>query len=351
MEKRKIHLDILRIIACFMVIYNHTNERGFGLYLYREPGSLSFFNYLLRSTICKCGVPIFFMISGSLLLNKDESLKDTYKRIPRIAIDILLISLLYFWWDTKQAGNQFVLKNVLKTMITSNYWHLWYLYAYIAFIITLPFLRKLVGGLDKKASLYMLIVAILYMAVIPIIQFDWGKINPSLQPSWLIADIFIYPTAGYILDHVFQIEKLSLRFILAIGGAISSVCLIIGSIYGYRLLLKSPGNTDETFLKLFCLAISIAVFAAIKKLAMKLNFSNKAATLISEIGSCTFGVYLLHILILWRIPFYYNIWMRIEQGIVYDQSIGIFITIFLVFCICCAIAYGLRKIPLIRKLF
>lgn len=109
-EKRIIYIDILRIVACLMVIFNHTNERGFLLFLNDGQGIPSFVWHLLCATICKNGVPIFFMISGSLLLNKDESLRDTYKRLPRIIIDVLLFSLLYFWIGAKSAGRCLWLK-------------------------------------------------------------------------------------------------------------------------------------------------------------------------------------------------------------------------------------------------
>lgn len=35
-QNRAEHIDILRIIACFMVIFNHTDERGFWRYAYNE---------------------------------------------------------------------------------------------------------------------------------------------------------------------------------------------------------------------------------------------------------------------------------------------------------------------------
>lgn len=55
--KRFIHIDILRIIACLLVIFNHTEERKFYRFI-NDTGVSFVWNYFC-SMMCKCGVPIF----------------------------------------------------------------------------------------------------------------------------------------------------------------------------------------------------------------------------------------------------------------------------------------------------
>lgn len=140
--ERVIYIDLLRIVACLMVIFNHTNERGFYRYVSDTPGSFWSIWNLIFSIACKSAVPIFFMISGAMLLDKEESLNVTYKRICKFLVDLILFSLAYFWGDSYLEGRDFCIRDVLGTIIQNNYWHLWYLYAYIALIVTLPFLRN-----------------------------------------------------------------------------------------------------------------------------------------------------------------------------------------------------------------
>ena len=65
-QSRKVYLDLLRIISIGLVIFNHVP----GFYLFQsEPRIL----YVSISVITKIAVPIFFMISGALLLKKNES--------------------------------------------------------------------------------------------------------------------------------------------------------------------------------------------------------------------------------------------------------------------------------------
>lgn len=62
---------VLRILACFLVIVNHTIE-GLFKYFPSTTGGLSFTVFYF----CKIAVPIFLMISGALLIPKEESLKN-----------------------------------------------------------------------------------------------------------------------------------------------------------------------------------------------------------------------------------------------------------------------------------
>lgn len=64
---RKQHFDFLRIIAIFMVLFNHTGTNGFVLFTIARESKLYIF-YLFFAIFIKMAVPLFFMISGALLL-------------------------------------------------------------------------------------------------------------------------------------------------------------------------------------------------------------------------------------------------------------------------------------------
>ena len=101
---RFLHVDILRILAIFLVVFNHTAERGYTLFA-NSTDSFLYFPYMMFSVFCKIAVPIFFMISGALLLPKDESLKQLFtKRIFRMAIVLLLISVPFYFWLHRAEG-------------------------------------------------------------------------------------------------------------------------------------------------------------------------------------------------------------------------------------------------------
>ena len=70
---RRLHIDALRVLAMMLVLYNHTGERGFTRYETAQgPAQGAFLALAVLDTIA---VPLFFMISGALLLGREEPLR------------------------------------------------------------------------------------------------------------------------------------------------------------------------------------------------------------------------------------------------------------------------------------
>lgn len=65
-ENNKIvYLEILRIIACYLVLVNHSAD-----FIYPN-STFAWVIYYSRFMLCKVAIPIFFMISDYLLLKND----------------------------------------------------------------------------------------------------------------------------------------------------------------------------------------------------------------------------------------------------------------------------------------
>ena len=77
--KREYAFDLLRVIAMIMVIVIHVANvysRSFGII-----DNTSFLASLFYNTISRISVPIFFMISGALLLDKKFNIKKYIQRL------------------------------------------------------------------------------------------------------------------------------------------------------------------------------------------------------------------------------------------------------------------------------
>lgn len=291
------------------------------------------------------------MISGSLLLSREESVINTYKRIPRILIDLILFSLLYFWSDAIKQGYEFSVLHTMKNILQVNYWHLWYLYAYITFLISLPILRKLIKGLDLSALKYMVVTITLIMGIISIIEsFAAISIYQYIEPSWMTNYVFIYPVVGYMLDHKVNVENIKVIDIAKMWF-LNIICYIVSEVCQYNFLLIQPDSRSETFLNLFLLINSIVLFITVKYILERVELGKVLCKFITESGSCTFGIYLFHVWFLRDIPFLKNMWMCIEQDTIIGRYFGIYISCILVFCICGVITCFLRRVPLIKEFF
>src|SRR3546814_10576210 len=94
-------MDTARIGACFMVVVLHVAAMNFGVFDNQWWAS-NFYDSLTRSC-----VPVFLMISGVLLLGKQETLAVFFrKRFARILPPLLFWSLFYMSWNTWRGRSE-----------------------------------------------------------------------------------------------------------------------------------------------------------------------------------------------------------------------------------------------------
>ena len=185
MEKGKlVHLEVFRIIAIYAVMFNHTVENGFFLFSL-VPDSSFYGIYFFMSVGCKFAVPLFYMISGALLLKREESIRYIYRhRVLRIFIVLIVTSLFYCLYDYIKNSEPFDLIEFLKIMYSSNKAAaLWYLYSYLALLMMLPLLRKLARNLTVKEFAYLAIMSLLFTGIIPILQYRLNLNKFTLNPN------------------------------------------------------------------------------------------------------------------------------------------------------------------------
>ena len=89
-KKKLLHIEFLRIICIWLVMFTHTATSGFSIYIPMQH-SIWFPLYLLVPFIVKISVPIFFMISGALLLQKEEPISVVLKKRVWRFIQVLFI--------------------------------------------------------------------------------------------------------------------------------------------------------------------------------------------------------------------------------------------------------------------
>lgn len=94
-KKKILYVEIIRIAAILFVIFNHTKQQGFVMFTLCEKGSFPYWFNMFFSVITGIGVPLFFMISGMLLLGREETIGYVWKkRILKIAVILFVFSLI-----------------------------------------------------------------------------------------------------------------------------------------------------------------------------------------------------------------------------------------------------------------
>ena len=153
-SNRKLYLDFIRILAALLVIYNHTE--GFHFYIYYRSAPVKVFCTIMASSLTKINVPLFAMISGALLLGKDECYRDLYcKRILRFATVLFLASLLLYTTGHIHNFNiRHALKSILACDVTKIYW---FLFSYLGFLFYLPLLRKIAKSISSHDVILLIV--------------------------------------------------------------------------------------------------------------------------------------------------------------------------------------------------
>ena len=351
-ENKLIYLEIMRIVACFFVLFNHTGTWGHTLFQTSEINSLEYWIYLFISIFCKFSVPLFLMISGALLLPKEkESLREVWKkRIFKILLILVIWSFLYYLYEVFLGNERFNLLTFFSKLYY-DYWNFsyWYIYCYIGFLICIPFLRVLVNNLENKYFYYMYGIAIVTLSIIPTLQYilvnDKYAINWALNMGWLTTNFVLFPCIGYFLEYRVQINKK-----LVIGALIINlITLIISCQLSYLKTIRDCYNGGEYFHQTFVLINSSTIYITIKYIFTKLNLSEKTNKIIISIGSCTLGIYLMHIFFMRKFNFFVKIFATLGN-IIREKMLTAFAFCIFVMGICYIITLLLKKIPFIKKI-
>lgn len=91
-QTRKMQYDLLRSIACIMVVMLHVSAFYWTKLSPESPEwrALNFYDSLTRSS-----VPLFFMISGVFMLSKEQTIKRLYRKNILHLIIVFDLSVLY----------------------------------------------------------------------------------------------------------------------------------------------------------------------------------------------------------------------------------------------------------------
>lgn len=331
-----------------MVIYIHTGNLGRNLYALTEAPLLRYAYYVL-AVIAETGVPLFFAVSGALLLGKQEPIRDILrKRVTRIVIILVLISACHYVYNYATGDYDFIsiadfLKRLLSNDITGS---MWFLYVYCMYLLILPFLRMLVRQMKDADYKYLFGFYLIAKGVIAIVI---SALNLTLEmdvyDSPLFANVIIYPLIGYYVAHVMTAESCKKRNIIYLLLYIIAACL--AAVMSYHM-----GVARDEFSQyrngLFSSALTglmvYIIFYFARVLFENEKADTKAGTIICTLGQCTFGVYLIERFVRERLFGMYDALMP------YLTRIGAaFVMVIVTWTVATAIVWCARKVPVVRK--
>lgn len=336
-KERVLYLDILNIVAILSVVALHCN----GI-VHQYSTSRSWATALIVECICYFAVPVFLMVSGANLLDyrKKYDTKTFFKkRFTKVLISSFFWILAMVLWKTKLCELEITNVKTFFNIIFNNeeqytYYFIWEI---LGVYLTLPIISKIVEN-EKNNNLlwYFVIIYFVFNSSLPYILSIFGiQYNKSF--SLRIGDYYIYVILGYLLSKI-DIKK-KYRILLYVFGILSIVFRYFMTYYFSR----KYGYLDRStwgYFQFHCIILSCAVFVFFKNLKYG-KVSDKGKLIIAKIANCSFGVYLIHLIIK-----YYEIrllglnihsWEFRTFGIISTYLISLIIVMIL------------KKIPIIKK--
>lgn len=298
--KRLAAYDVMRIVAIIAVLLNHLPA----YHIYHDAQGAAAVCGLVLSVGIRIGVPLFAMVSGALLLGRHESYRDLWrKRIVRMLLVIVIFEALLYVEFHFTRGTALSFAEFLRGMLagtlpgTTSYW---FLYAYLGFLIMLPFLRRVAQSMTRADFLWLIGVHILLTTGPIVAQFVSQccgcpelTLSKALAVSLSSVTLYFYPLIGYWVDRNINVQSLTPRqwrliiLVTLLGITLSAA---MTSYYIHRF-----GGGTQSYLSLTVYVTAVAVFLAVKHhydaaFAQRRPRLNRTLCLA---GSLVFGVYLM----------------------------------------------------------
>lgn len=321
-KKRDASIELIRIVACITVVLTHLSLNVFDQYHSQVDWSR-----LFEKCFFTDGVPLFYMIIGFFIANGRSYKKIWSNTFKKIILPVLfyigfaqiffmfIINRQSFGWCINNAITNLNIQGFIRTVITGDVVHinslcahLWYIISYIKIVIWIPILWLICKEDDNSKLARRMVIG-------------FGII------SMIIADIQRFITLPIGIINVFNIVDIDILYVL-LGYELfvhkdkiknnKKVCLISGLLFvlinvarykiemQYMVLNNFYEITGrESFVDWKNTALNlisaISMFMVIYSFDIK---NEKLSKIINWIADKTFGIYLIHYLLLAKIDLY-----------------------------------------------
>ncbi len=325
-SKHFLWADIIRIVAIYLVIAVHLSFLPEKV----DQGGLIYF---LHFAISKTSVPLFVMISGALLLSKQERYIDFYKkRASRILAPWLIWSVIFMMLE---------LRGFSLSSFKEAIWSFWFLPMIFCLYIITPILRKVVEVLSKADLLIVIIIWFLANSFLP--YFLPSLAFPPHVDNGLLRQVVNF--IGYFIAGYYLLAKGSIKpgnLVIGLGLIIIGLFIIFSSVFQvgvstqsviYHFDYHAPG----------IILLSIGIFITMSSLVIKFErqISPVIKNILSLVAPASLGVYFIHGFL----------WKFLQQKLLLTNQPfqNMIVSIFILFFVSLMSILLLKKIPLIGK--
>jgi surface polysaccharide O-acyltransferase-like enzyme len=331
--------DMIRALAIVLVIIFH---------------ALNIFEALpFQNAFPYCGVPLFVMLSGALLLNPSKVTEPLgiffRKRLNRIALPFLFWGIAYIVWRRFYFDETLSLDAIWRSFLGAGqggdpypYYHFWFLYMLIGLYLLTPILRVLVAYAGSKIIGYFILIWFIGTAILPPLG---GFTSVVLDSQLFIVPLYV----GYfVFGAYFQTIRLNFKVLYT--------TLILGFlwIFAYGWFAPIPAGGMDLLLNTNTILGSVALFLLLSAAPSQRSIANfkdrlpHAYGFLAAVGRYSFAIYLFHVMVL--TVFTQQVLFRFSPSILTQNPIlGIPLLTLATLIVSFGVIWLLRKVPMLNK--
>lgn len=318
-------VDLLRVLACFMVVFSHSCDAFVAQF---DADRASFLTGVFGGSLMRASVPLFVMMTGVLLLpvGQGYDLVSFYrKRIGRIlpplvfwSVALPLLMYAYFNYINPSTCNpqvavggytvQQLVQRIYTFVFNFNFdtTPLWYLYMLIGLYLLMPVLNAWLMQASQRElkvvlGLWVVSLFLPYLKMLaPVLgyQGNYGNMELLGMCDWNIYGTFYYFSGfvGYLVL-AYYLKRYPLQWRWSKMLAIMIPLFVAGyaiTAGGYILTQEHfPGNYAYLeivwyFNGINVFMMTLPLFAIVQKMAVR------SRRWLSRLASLAFGIYLCH---------------------------------------------------------
>lgn len=287
--RRISYMDALRAYAIFAVIILHSASPV--MYKFNSVALDWWWAGNIFDSAARSSVPLFFMLSGALLLcpSRDESARLFFsKRIKRVLLPFAVWSLIYVLWRAVNIPDAYQWPSALKKLLFKPaYFHLWFVYVLVGIYLLTPALRAMVRRFQDRKTLLDIVIVVL-------LAFSACVVASGGMKYLGYAGYVGYYLLGYRLASM-DGGKNSI-----IWPVLVSACFLVIAFGTYFLTVHDGGRLNlffYDFMSPVVVLMSISTFLIFKYLRFD-GASSGFLGVVRPFSLMSFGIYLSHVLIM-----------------------------------------------------
>lgn len=337
MEYRSFGLDVGRLAAILLVISLHIIAPAFSP---MRDDWVSVDVFMSFSRIC---VPVFFMMSGALLLGRIDGPRDYVRRLLKIIIPTIVWAGVYLLWADRYHEHK-TITSLWDVYSRLPYFHFWFVYEIVGLYLLLPALRAIVQTRPLAAGSFLMLWMI-FGSVLPILRFT-GTDLPD--PAFNVRCFQGY-TGVFLIGYFLSLNDYSTRARLL--GLVTYVMFSIAIAFATYHHAMKIGVPDQTpfyiYTSPWVLLASVGAFVFLRQLHAPNRTIARAVQLLAD-GA--FSVYFAHMILIETLQLGLFTGYPLSYNTGGTLWIGTPMLTLFVFGICFLLLYPVRKFRPLRYL-